>query len=181
MARGGLKTLSRKMPTREEMHEALDHIARESDHTTVILGTALVETALRLAISARTHKDLSSAEDGSLFEGDGPLATFSAKTRLALAFEVINTEMRTELDRLRDIRNAFAHSKSFLTFETEEVRAACATLTMPHYDTGAPWKVEGDRVIWVPDTPRDQFLVSVRMTWVFLYQAIHNPPKWVSA
>jgi hypothetical protein len=175
----GIKSISRKMPSRDEMHEALEHVSKESDHTTVILGTALVEHALQIAIRARMHHGLSKSDEASLFEGDAPLATFSAKTRVAFAFEVVDADMRAELNRLREIRNAFAHSKSFLTFDSPEVQSACAALTLPHYDTGAPWNVEGDTVIWVPTEPRDQFLVSIRLAWLFLYQATHNPPRWV--
>lgn len=167
------------MPSRAEMHEVLAALSRESDHTTVILGTALVETALRMAIRARMYPGLSKTDEAFLFEGDAPLATFSAKTRLAFAFEVIDADMRAELDRLRDIRNAFAHSKSFLTFSTVEVAQVCASLTMPHYDTGAPWYSDDKIVEWYPTDARDQFIVSVRLTWLFLYQEIHNPPKWV--
>jgi DNA-binding MltR family transcriptional regulator len=178
MARATLKSLGRKMPSRDEMHEALDHISREGAHTTVILGTALVEAALQMALRVRMYSGMSVADEASLFDGDGPLATFSAKIRMGFAFEVVNEEMRAELNRLRDIRNAFAHSKYFLKFETQEVSEACSTLSMPHVETGAPWSVEGDEVIWEPADPRDQFLVSIRLCWLFLYQAVHNPPRW---
>jgi hypothetical protein len=161
------------------MHAALDRVASESDHTTVILGAALVETALKMAVRARMYPNLTKADETMLFEGDAPLATFSSKIRIAFAFEVIDEKMKSELNKLRDIRNAFAHSNSFLSFEIEEVRAVCANLTMPEYDTGAPWHIDGDNVLWSPVEPRDRFLVSVRLTWLFLYQEIHNPPKWI--
>jgi hypothetical protein len=42
--------------------------------------------------------------------GDAPLATFSAKIRLAYALSIFGSSTRDDLDTIREIRNAFAHS-----------------------------------------------------------------------
>lgn len=170
------------MPTPEAMKDVLGALTTESDITVVTVGAALVETALRMAIRARMLRTLSASDDKQLFEGEGgPLSTFSSKIRVAYAFEVIGDNLKAELTKMKDIRNAFAHAKSILSFDDDAVTSACSALTTPDIDTGAPWRVDGDEVIWSPDTPRDQFLVAVRLCWLFLYQEVHNPPRWVRA
>lgn len=174
-----LRKLTQGLPTRDEMNEGLSRLSDESDYTTVIVGTALVETALRLSIRARMNPNLTSADEQSLFEGDAPLGTFSSKIRIAFAFEVLDSDLRDEVNKLRAVRNAFAHSSRVLDFGTSEVADVCKNLILPEYDTGAPWEVNGDTVIWSPEKPKDRYLVSVRLSWLFLYQGIHNPPRWV--
>lgn len=176
-----LRRLTEGLPTREEMNEGLRRLSDESDYTTVIVGTALVETALRLSIRARMNSALTRVDEQQLFDGDAPLSTFSSKIRVAFAFEVLDAELRDEVNRLRAIRNAFAHSSRVLNFDTTEVANVCRELILPEYDTGAPWEVNGEDVIWSPVKPKDRYLVSVRLSWLFLYQGIHNPPRWVRA
>lgn len=176
-----LKSILREMPTREGMKEVLAKLSDESDTTLAIVGATLVETALRMCLRVRMYSDLMPADELGLFEGDGPLATFSSKIRIGFAFEAVDPVMRDELNRLRTIRNAFAHSKSLLSFDLPAIRSMCDQLIMPEVETGAPWQVNGDEVVWVPKEPRDRFIVTVRLCWLFLYQGIQNPPRWVQS
>jgi len=53
---------------------------------------------------------MSEQEEDDLFGFDAPFGTFSAKIRLAYAFRLIDQDLRDDFDRVRDIRNAFAHA-----------------------------------------------------------------------
>ena len=51
-----------------------------------------------------------------LFEGFGPLSTFSAKISVSFAIELLQNWMAADLDLVRRIRNEFAHSLESKTF-----------------------------------------------------------------
>src|SRR5437879_5516323 len=60
----------------------------------------------------------------SLFVGCGsrnPLATSSALIKVGYAFKIIGLKAKRDLDKLRDLRNTFAHTHTILTFESEPV------------------------------------------------------------
>jgi hypothetical protein len=50
---------------------------------------------------------------------------------MAFALGIIGEQMYKNLDIIRSVRNAFAHSKIPITFETKEVSAACQLLEKP--------------------------------------------------
>ena len=45
-----------------------------------------------------------------MFEGVGPLSTFSAKAKLAFALKLVDSDQFHNLEIVRKIRNTFAHS-----------------------------------------------------------------------
>jgi len=61
----------------------------------------------------------------------GPLATFSAKNSLGLFLGVYGKEIFKDIDRIRTIRNDFAHSKHPISFESQRVRDLCIALRFP--------------------------------------------------
>jgi len=56
-----------------------------------------------------------------LFRYGGAAGTFSAKLKLAYALGLIDTETYKDLQGIRDVRNAFAHPRGFLHFDSPEV------------------------------------------------------------
>ena len=83
-----------------------------------IVGAALVEDALREAILFRM-RDLTKKEEDELFDGLAPLAPFSAKIRIGYALRIYGEQT---LNAVREIRNAFSHARTRISFSTENTR-----------------------------------------------------------
>lgn len=108
-----------------------------SDRAVAILITIQVEDALRRAL-VRWLRSLTRDEYDNLFGIMQPLSSFSAKIRLCYAMGIIGSQTRDELDLMRTIRNAFAHSGRELTFGTYEVKSACAFFKSATWLKGQP-------------------------------------------
>jgi hypothetical protein len=128
-----LREISNKDPEPgEELHAvnaALD--GSESDRGCALIAGAITENAvqqiLRMHAFQVQNKDLP-----SLFNFESPLGTFGDKIKIAHAFGAIDTEIRDDLDRIREIRNAFAHSTVAITFSTPAVIRGCAGFIAPY-------------------------------------------------
>ncbi len=81
------------------------------DTTLVLLGTSLVDDFLKLAlVSGFTKRAVSKRRVVQIFEGEGALATFSAKISLSTLLGLTISNAAHDLTILRKIRNRFAHS-----------------------------------------------------------------------
>jgi hypothetical protein len=121
----GLKDLSKGILSHTDF-DALwaEIIAERNDRGAALIAGTLVENVLRRAIMRRLVP-LTQGEVDSLFGRDAPLSTFSDLIRIAHAFGLIPKEIKLDLDRLREIRNAFAHTYFPVNFETEVIVKAC--------------------------------------------------------
>ena len=95
-------------------------LAGESDRSTVILMSALLEDALTLRIAQHLCFSPTEREFNDIFHFDGPLGTFSARMKIAFYFGFIEDATYEQLNLIREMRNACAHSKHQLKF-TDEV------------------------------------------------------------
>jgi hypothetical protein len=91
------------------------------------LEAAIVSTMPKMAPDVRSE----------MFEQDGPMATFARKISMAAALGIVGPKTRSNLKIIRHIRNAFAHAKIPIDFDTDEVTKACEELhiidpTAPH-------------------------------------------------
>lgn len=122
MAREALRALA------SESRSLSDLFAQEaSDRAAAIVEATQLDARLKSAILTKMVP-LTKGEEGALFKGDAPLASFSARIRMAYALGIISKDMRSDLDAIRDIRNVFAHAQKHITFETDAVRSACLSL-----------------------------------------------------
>jgi DNA-binding MltR family transcriptional regulator len=71
---------------------------------------------------------LNKTQIDSIFGVEGVLSSFSAKIKIAFALGFIDADLRNQFDKIREIRNAFAHSKSAIDFNTPSIRRACVGL-----------------------------------------------------
>ena len=128
----------------------------ESDEAVVLIGRAVVDHALELAL--RSHFmprsgppiDTLFAMDGA--EGEAPLASLSTKARLSFALGLIDETVRQAITRMRRIRNVFAHRREFISFEDEDVRLLCSGLTYSWTGTptdSSPRKAYVETAFWV--------------------------------
>jgi DNA-binding MltR family transcriptional regulator len=156
-----LSKLSKKIPTEESLDKFVTDLRLEtsssSDRTLAIVAASILEHSLRVAILAK-FVPLNEEDQSKLFDGNqnGPLATFSAKIRLAFALGIIGPMTREDIDRVRIIRNAFAHSMSDIHFSSPEVVDMCNGLQVQKLKT----KTLGGRVM-SKGSAQDKFIATV--------------------
>src|SRR5437868_2978240 len=127
-------------PTSEEELELrgvqiVDQLFKESDRGKALLAGVLLDENLEILLRAkmRSEKELLNG----LFEGFGPLATFSAKIKISYALFLIEKETYCDLEIIREIRNHFAHHYRQATFYDDWVGARVKTLKLRHTDDKA--------------------------------------------
>ncbi len=83
----------------------------ESDRGCVLVVAANLELVLeRLLKATFTKNNISKKVQESLFDSNGPLATFSGKLRIAFAFALISADDYADIDFIRKLRNEAAHN-----------------------------------------------------------------------
>lgn len=101
-----------------------------TDHVSLALrGCALVERSLTDAILARLWTNNGKAES-ELTGLDEPLSTFSHEIRMGEAIRVYGPETRKNLDLIKKVRNAFAHTHRQLSFDLPPITSICNNLTL---------------------------------------------------
>src|SRR5690349_18814017 len=96
----------------------------ESDRACAALGSALLEQKLKQLFERRLRNS-----QAKLLGGFGPIATFSARIRLAHALAWISDAVAEDLDVVRDIRNDLVHSVDHTrSFEDQSIRDRCRNL-----------------------------------------------------
>lgn len=91
----------------EAFDEFVHQFKEETDRAAVILGTSKLDFQLTQLINLFLVPNYSKSDD--LFDGDGPLSTFSAKINLAFRLGLIDAQFSKTLHIIRKIRNDFAH------------------------------------------------------------------------
>lgn len=147
-----LKKLTRETPTGEDVSAAVQELLNEqNDRGAALVAAAIPEKSLANLIRSYLVP-LSKPDYEALFERDAPLSSFSRKIRVGYAFGLFNIEIRRDLDRIREIRNTFAHSMVPIRFSTPAVKTACAGFAAPV----APFAPAAMR----HDTPKFRYLTA---------------------
>lgn len=122
-----LKAYSREQPHGDgDPAGYVSDLVSESDRGAVILAATTIEDMLEWACIARLpglHSDLAAREP--IFGVNGSAASFSNKIHLAYALGVIDRKARTEIDLIREMRNACAHARKPISFTLPQLQAAC--------------------------------------------------------
>lgn len=125
-----LKTISRENPDINacltEMEKLSSSDNRISDRALAIVGGAIIEHALKSAITQK-FIELSAADRKSIFsyEGSGPLSNLGSCILIGYALGLYGPETRGDLGSINEIRNGFAHSIEDVHFELPGVRRLC--------------------------------------------------------
>jgi hypothetical protein len=125
-----LAQLSHQEPTPEYFVAFHEEVNAEKNHRgAAILLASNIEVSLRYAIA----RLLVTVDDSykTLFRTSAPLSSFNAKIRFGYAIGLYKEQTTENLDRIRGIRNAFAHAVIPITFDTPEVSKVCGEMTMP--------------------------------------------------
>lgn len=127
-----LSDLRRRPPTVQEVIALSNEMYDAHPTATAILGAATVEHDLDEALRSRLAR-----RDEVLWHkltGDnGPLGTFSRKIQIARALGAIDEATQHNMDIVRNIRNAFAHSKRLLNFDHEGIAVELDRIKIPKY------------------------------------------------
>jgi len=152
-----LKDLARKAPETGELITILLGLAHDTampatlDRTAVIVAATILEHALKIAILEHFPSTISDTEIKALFDGDiSPFGSLAARITMAKALNIITQEQREDLDTIRNIRNAFAHSMTHIAFGDQEIKDMCLTIkaTTEHWMLDLPGF--GGRMMFIP-------------------------------
>jgi DNA-binding MltR family transcriptional regulator len=120
--------MKRPLPVSEAEFRArsttfLKELDGESDRGLVLVSAAMLEENLELLLRSVMRADKKTANEvlPDLFRSDGPLGSFAGKTKVAYAMALIDQLMYRDLNRIRAIRNEFAHSYAEAKLTTEGV------------------------------------------------------------
>jgi DNA-binding MltR family transcriptional regulator len=111
----------------DDWADSFVRLGEGGDRSLAILATAMVERGLQNAIIQRMVK-LTKSEHDQLFDGTGPLSSFSSKIKIAYSIGAISGSARADLDSIREIRNAFAHSIVYIDFTEPAISDRCRQL-----------------------------------------------------
>jgi DNA-binding MltR family transcriptional regulator len=141
-----LRDLSRLPPEYDDIIALNDAFLRpQQPITTAILGAVMVEHELeQLLRSKLKHKD--DETWAMLIADNGPLKPFYSKIAMGYALGIYDKGMRSDLNIVRSIRNAFAHSKKLIQFNHPAVIAELRKATRSAIPKGM-WKSKGPDVM----------------------------------
>ena|ERR1700674_260707 len=116
----------------KEVFAIIKDIQRQSDRGAAIVGSAFLEHYLELAVLSKMRQ-LPVKTHEILFEGTGPLGSFSAKIHVGFALSLYKEHSYADLRLINKIRNIFAHEPEQKTFATEEIASRCKVLNSKEY------------------------------------------------
>lgn len=158
-----LSDLTRQRPTLPEiMVMARYHERIADDRTIAVIQAANLENSIQeciaILLNPRPGEKISDGQIKELFIRDGaPIGTFSAKIKVAHAMEVFGDKTRSDLDRIRAVRNAFAHARKPIKFTTSAVETVCSQLRVQTLIKRPSEHVYHEDLPWPPVTPRHQY------------------------
>jgi len=151
-----LGDLSREFLTLEQLIQLTETEYTTLDPRSVVLTRASLIDNLLERVLDLNFVTISRARFNSIFRDTGaPLSSFHAKIAVAHALGMFGDEFRSQIDRVRLIRNAFAHTMLPLSFDDELVAQECMKL-VPARLTELPYQPD-------TDSPRERFIVTCDM------------------
>lgn len=162
-----------------EFHDFLDEFQEESERAAAVLGGAFLDDQLGELIG-RSLAEEEVVED--LLGRTRPLSSFGARITAAQGLGLITPAEARDLDRVREIRNRFAHRVHGLSFEAPEIADRCRVFECNEERFAA---LDGFREAY-PTSPRDLFNLAVALLAFYLARRIEhtepfesaNPPLW---
>jgi mannitol operon repressor len=113
-------------PHLKDFTRFLDALNSESDRGAALVSVAMIDDLLEKTIRAFL---VDMPEKDRLLEGfNAPIGSFSARSLTAYALGLISEREYRECERLRKVRNEFAHNVH-RSFDVPKVKDICATLT----------------------------------------------------
>ena len=121
----------REEPSNNDLPTMEQEFYGESDRAVALLQGAALGISLQAAILKKMRTNLTTEDEKKLFEGNGPISTFSARILIGFALNAFGKKTRHDLDLIRELRNAFAHVRKPMKFDTPQVSDMCSGLFIP--------------------------------------------------
>ncbi|MCH7539863.1 MAG: hypothetical protein IH999_05625 [Proteobacteria bacterium] len=152
----------------------LEEYADMTDQATALVLCAMVERSLERSILSRMVR-MKRKDRLDLFEGLAPIATMSAKIKIATSLGIIGPSAISDLESIKNIRNQFAHSFHPIRFDTKSVAVECKLLQTGKKILNLP----RNRAHGLGKDPRDLYAYSCWSIWLALgTKAVTGPrPK----
>ena len=96
-----------------------------------IIGALVVERELEMSIKSRLRKIAEKEWESILSDKEGPLGTFDRKIKFASYLGILDANMQTNMDIIRNVRNKFAHTKRLISFEHHFIADELAKIIAP--------------------------------------------------
>jgi hypothetical protein len=123
-----LDALAKELPDEHHLATYSELLTAESDRSAAIMASAFVEQTLWVMLNSFTV-DAGEQVRKQWFEGaTAPFRSFSAKIELGYAIGIYGPLTKGRLDRIRNIRNVFAHRSLPLDFTHPTLKDECAKL-----------------------------------------------------
>lgn len=165
-----LKRLSRRPIQARDIIAMHEEYAGMTDQATALVFCAMVERSLERSILSRMVR-MPRKDRLSLFEGLGPIASMAAKIKIAASLGIIGPNASADLERIKNIRNQFAHSFHKISFDTKSVASACILLRTADILLSSPINRH------MPTEPRDLYAYSCWGIWLALGGKAANGPR----
>ena len=98
----------------------------ESDIGCILVTVSFLDKCLMLLLKETFIKSSKTAKD--ILEPDGLLGEYSSKTKLSYCLSLIDKKKYSDLNKIAEIRNLFAHSHILLTFDDSTIQEKCNEL-----------------------------------------------------
>lgn len=176
MAAKSFRHLIKKPLSGKETLRLLRNIPQMPDQAVVLMCGALIDRALEKAILFRMVQ-MKKKYQQEIFEGRGPAAGMWGKIRIGFALAIFDLKFYNEFEKIRQIRNVFAHTTHEVSFKTPRIAKHCATLKIR--ERALPPVFEG---LWGnsfnKNNPRERFIRASLLLWTLLsfqnYPARHE-------
>ena len=123
-----LHSLTREPLRPEEHPELLSELLSGTDRSTALVGCAMVDAALVVALTTRFVAMDGDEFNGLFYSQNGPLFSFAARIKIGRAIGIYGAKLQRMMNTIRQVRNVFAHSVRPLTFANDLVAKECALL-----------------------------------------------------
>ena len=135
----------------DQWKEWLEEFRSETDRGCTLLGGAFLDEQLRLLLEGFLVEDQKLCE--KLFNGFGPLSSFSARISVCYGLGFLSPEEFRDLELIRKIRNEFAHELHGLSFSSSTIAQRCQELKTCNFSIPDSHKLD----------LRSRFVISVVM------------------
>jgi len=174
-------TLIKKPLSEKELVKIITNLKAMPDRGVALVGSGIVERSLEYAIAQKMRK-MGKKRYNAIFQG--PLRGFSQKIQVGYGLSVFVHKGAKELEKIRKIRNAFAHTVHDINFTTPRIKSHCDLLESANDVVPAvllvlrlrEWNNAFDQTL---ATPRERFMYTCIMFHLLLYgtneQRPHRP------
>ncbi len=165
-----MKKLALDDPFYERLHTFLNATKGETDRGRSLVAASLIEEMLEVVLRGFF---LDTSATKKLFDDpNAPLSTFSAKASTSRALGLISHEEFSDIELVRKIRNAFAHSV-MCSFDNDKIKSWASSLKIGMSSLDVLEKGHKSRV----DDPKQRFGMVTTSLVTSLYNRAHYVKK----